>query len=89
MAAYFTKPRRWTSNPTTPRDSPSHGPAWGYPSQGAGSVPSDNSARSQRGVLEDWNDARGFGFITPAGGGSRVFVHVSAFPRGPRPAPRL
>jgi cold shock CspA family protein len=52
-------------------------------------VPSDNSARSQRGVLEDWNDARGFGFITPAGGGSRVFVHVSAFPRGPRPAPRL
>ena len=39
----------------------------------------------REGVLADWNDDRGFGFITPTGGGPRTFVHVSAFPRGGRP----
>jgi len=48
-------------------------------------VPSDNGIGRQRGVLEDWDDGRGFGFITPASGGARVFAHVSAFPRGRRP----
>lgn len=39
-----------------------------------------------QGTVTDWNDARGFGFIAPVTGGPRVFVHVSAFPRGRRPA---
>ncbi|MCE8027704.1 DUF1294 domain-containing protein [Halomonas daqingensis] len=38
------------------------------------------------GKLTEWNDAKGFGFITPNAGGPRVFVHISAFPRdGRRP----
>jgi cold shock CspA family protein len=32
-----------------------------------------------KGTLVDWNDDRGFGFIEPAEGGSRVFIHIKAF----------
>lgn len=38
------------------------------------------------GKITRWNDERGFGFITPAGATSDVFVHISSFPRdGTRP----
>lgn len=43
------------------------------------------SIARREGVLADWNDERGFGFITPTGGGPRAFAHISAFPRGGRP----
>lgn len=48
-------------------------------------MPADDMVGRQQGVLTDWNDDRGFGFIARAAGGSRVFVHVSEFPRGRRP----
>ena len=35
-----------------------------------------------QGKISDWKDDRGFGFITPNGGGAKVFVHVSAFRKG-------
>lgn len=31
-----------------------------------------------QGKITSWKDDRGFGFITPNGGGSQVFVHVNA-----------
>ncbi|MCU0974729.1 MAG: cold shock and DUF1294 domain-containing protein [Steroidobacteraceae bacterium] len=40
-----------------------------------------------KGILVEWNDDRGFGFIQPAEGGERVFCHISEFrERGRRPA---
>lgn len=36
------------------------------------------------GKITDWNDDRGFGFVTPNGGGERAFVHVKAFVRARR-----
>jgi cold shock CspA family protein len=33
----------------------------------------------QQGRLTQWNDARGFGFITPLSNGPRIFVHISQF----------
>jgi cold shock CspA family protein len=31
-----------------------------------------------QGRVAEWNDDRGFGFVTPNGGGTRVFLHISA-----------
>lgn len=40
-----------------------------------------------QGVVVEWNDARGFGFVEPHDGGARAFVHISALASGaPRPA---
>lgn len=36
------------------------------------------------GRLTEWNDEKGYGFLTPPGGGDRVFVHIKAFVPGSR-----
>ncbi|WP_022882311.1 DUF1294 domain-containing protein [Gryllotalpicola ginsengisoli] len=44
------------------------------------------------GVLAEWNDERGFGFIEPADSGARVFAHISGFTgseRRPRAGDRV
>ncbi len=33
----------------------------------------------QAGRITNWNDGKGFGFVTPHDGGSRAFVHIKAF----------
>lgn len=33
----------------------------------------------QKGKITNWNDDKGFGFITPIGGGKQIFIHVNAF----------
>jgi uncharacterized membrane protein YsdA (DUF1294 family)/cold shock CspA family protein len=37
-----------------------------------------------KGRITEWNDLRGFGFVSPLAGGKRVFFHVSACPTGSR-----
>ena len=32
-----------------------------------------------KGRIVEWNDERGFGFVTPALGGDRVFIHIKSF----------
>lgn len=40
-----------------------------------------------QGRLSDWDDQRGFGYITPNGGGERAWMHISAWQgRDSRPA---
>lgn len=40
---------------------------------------------NQKGLLTAWNDAKGFGFIAPEGGGERVFAHISGYAGRGRP----
>jgi uncharacterized membrane protein YsdA (DUF1294 family)/cold shock CspA family protein len=37
-----------------------------------------------QGRLHNWNDDKGFGFVTPNGGGDQAFVHIKSFRRGSR-----
>lgn len=32
-----------------------------------------------QGKITDWKDGKGFGFVTPNGGGPRVFIHIKSF----------
>jgi len=32
-----------------------------------------------QGRVSEWRDERGFGFITPNGGGAKIFLHISSF----------
>lgn len=41
---------------------------------------------NQKGSLTSWNDAKGFGFITPENGGERLFAHISAYQGRGRPS---
>lgn len=59
--------------------------------QGAGgwyiSIPKITNSISlmrYQGKITNWKDDQGFGFVTPNGGGERVFVHIKAFSRRSR-----
>jgi uncharacterized membrane protein YsdA (DUF1294 family)/cold shock CspA family protein len=38
-----------------------------------------------KGKITTWNTGRGFGFVTPIGGGERVFLHITEFADRTRP----
>ena len=33
----------------------------------------------RQGRISEWRDEQGFGFITPNGGGEKIFLHIKAF----------
>ena len=37
-----------------------------------------------QGRIHNWNDDKGFGFVTPNGGGDKAFVHIKSFARATR-----
>jgi len=32
-----------------------------------------------KGIINSWNDEKGYGFITPGAGGKQLFIHIKAF----------
>eukprot|EP00928_Gymnodinium_smaydae_P088099 TRINITY_DN72243_c0_g1_i1.p1 TRINITY_DN72243_c0_g1~~TRINITY_DN72243_c0_g1_i1.p1 ORF type:complete len:284 (+),score=32.22 TRINITY_DN72243_c0_g1_i1:50-901(+) len=45
-----------------------------------------SSQDKKEGIIKMWNEERGFGFITPSGGGEDVFLHRSGLGEGVSPA---
>ena len=45
------------------------------------------SGNERKGRLKSWDDAKGFGFIQPEGGGAQVFAHISSMRGDRRPQP--
>lgn len=51
-------------------------------------IDTDSLTMRLQGRITEWRDEQGYGFITPDGGGERVFLHIKAFKsRARRPAP--
>lgn len=42
-----------------------------------------------QGRITEWNEARGFGFVMPNGGGEHAFVHIHAFVSKPHQPPAV
>ena len=42
-----------------------------------------------RGTVVEWDDAKGFGFVVPDGGGPRAFLHVKALRPGNPASPSV
>ncbi len=84
MAAWC-RPSRWRRH-ETPGLTLIAGTGFAIPGKVAAPAPSGAFLRFTRmrfdGTLVTWNDDRGFGYIEPTQGGERVFVHVSAWPKG-------
>ena len=51
-------------------------------------APEEPAEQAASGVLTEWNDERGYGFLAPDAGGPRVFLHVKALAPAAR-RPRL
>ena len=68
-----------TAQPQAPRrSSPGAAPR---PFGGASRGPAPTGGEEVRGTVKWFNQAKGFGFITPETGGKDVFVHVSVLAR--------
>jgi CspA family cold shock protein len=67
-----------TAQPQAPRRP---GPGASPRPSGGGRGPAPTGGEEVRGTVKWFNQAKGFGFITPENGGKDVFVHVSVLAR--------